>query len=67
MIMIFYISREGRISKEKLNHLVDLALVHYCEKTYVENDFKIFRVCELKVEEEHKGEQTEVNILKEKS
>jgi hypothetical protein len=52
LILIFYISREGRISEEKLKHLVDLALVHYCEKTYVENEFKIFRVCEIEVKDE---------------
>lgn len=52
MIVIFYISKEGRISQEKLDHLVDLALVHYCEKTYVENEFKIFRVADFRVKDQ---------------
>lgn len=30
-------------------HLVDLALVHYTEKTYVENEFKIFKVADVKM------------------
>jgi len=47
MIIIFYIAKEGRVSKEFIDHLAELALVHYCEKTYVENEFKIFRVCEI--------------------
>lgn len=37
MLIIFYISQEKRLDKEKMLHLADLALVHYAEKTYVEN------------------------------
>jgi predicted ATP-dependent serine protease len=37
MLIIYYISKEGKLPKPKLDHLVDLALVHYAEKTYVEN------------------------------
>ena len=51
-LIVYYIFREGRISEEKAKHLVDLALVHYTEKTYVENEFKIFRVVDVKLKEE---------------
>ena len=49
MLIAFYIFKEGRLEKEKALHLVDLALVHYAEKTYVENEFKIHRVAEIKL------------------
>jgi hypothetical protein len=35
MLIIFYISQEKRLEKEKVVHLADLALVHYTEKTFV--------------------------------
>lgn len=49
MLIVFYISQEKRLDADKIKHLADLALVHYAEKTYVENEFKIFKVAEVKL------------------
>lgn len=49
MLITFYIAEEGRLEKSRVMHLVDLALVHYAEKTYVENEFKIFKVADVKL------------------
>jgi hypothetical protein len=38
------ILRKGRLSHDKLMHLVDLALCHYTEKTFVENEFKLAKI-----------------------
>lgn len=37
MLLVFFIGKEKLVSKEQLDHLVDLVMVHYVEKTYVEN------------------------------
>lgn len=35
--MVFFIGREKLLPPEKRDHFVDLVMVHYVEKTYVEN------------------------------
>ena len=40
-----------------MKHLVELALVHYAEKTYVENEFKIFRVADANLDGEGNMEE----------
>jgi phage-related baseplate assembly protein len=49
MLLVFFIGREKLVSKEQLNHLIDLVMVHYVEKTYVENEFKLARVANLSI------------------
>jgi hypothetical protein len=44
LIIVYYIAKEGRLSHDKLMHLVDLALCHYTEKTFVENEFKLAKI-----------------------
>lgn len=47
LLIVYYISKEGRLPREKVLHLVDLAVCHYCEKTFVENEFKLAKVVEI--------------------
>jgi hypothetical protein len=49
MLLVYFIGREKLVSPEKLNHLIDLVMVHYVEKTYVENEFKLSRVANIDV------------------
>jgi hypothetical protein len=37
MLLVFFIGREKLTTPAKLDHLVDLVMVHYVDKTYVEN------------------------------
>jgi hypothetical protein len=54
ILLVFFIGREKLAPPAQLAHLVDLVMVHYVEKTYVENEFKLSRVAnvEVKVDEE---------------
>jgi hypothetical protein len=47
MLLVHFIAQEGLLCGAELSHLIDLAMVHYTEKTYVENDFKLGRVANL--------------------
>lgn len=47
MLLVSFICQEELLSKAELSHLIDLAMVHYTEKTYIENDFKLARVANL--------------------
>lgn len=48
LLIVYYISKEGRLPREKVLHLVDLAVCHFCEKTFVENEFKLAKVIEIR-------------------
>lgn len=47
MLLVYYLALEHKLSKEKLYHYVDLVMVHYAEKTFVENEFKMSRVASI--------------------
>lgn len=52
MLLVYFIGKEKLVPPEQLAHLIDLVMVHYTEKTYVENDFKLARVANLEVKVE---------------
>ena len=54
MLLVFFIGKEKLASKVQLDHLIDLVMVHYVEKTYVENEFKLSRVANLEIKAEDK-------------
>lgn len=56
LIYIFYIAKEGRLNKEQVAHLVDLAIVHYTEKTFVEHEFKLNKFIDIQTEAFKAGE-----------
>lgn len=49
MLLVFFIGREKLLPPEKRDHFIDLVMVHYVEKTYVENEFKLARVANIEV------------------
>ena len=55
LIYVFYIMKEGILSKEKLAHLADLALCHFSEKTFVEHEFKLSKFIDISAQIVHVG------------
>lgn len=49
ILLVYFIGREKLVPPAQLTHLIDLVMVHYVEKTYVENEFKLSRVANLEV------------------
>lgn len=47
MLLVYFIGKEKLVPPAQLDHLIDLTMVHYVEKTYVENEFKLSRVANL--------------------
>ena len=73
MLLVYFIGKEKLVSRAELGHLIDLVMVHYVEKTYVENEFKLSRVAnlEFKIKEDEgligqvKGmKHAEKNVIK---
>jgi hypothetical protein len=60
MLLVHFIAKEELLSGPEMSHLIDLAMVHYTEKTYVENDFKLARVANLEFKE-LKKEKAKIN------
>lgn len=56
MLLVYFIGKEKLVDKKELDHLIDLVMVHYVEKTYVENEFKLARVAGLEVKIDEKEE-----------
>ncbi len=54
MLLVFFIGKEKLATKEQLDHLIDLVMGHYVQKTYVENEFKLARVATVEVHAEGK-------------
>lgn len=49
MLLVYFIGKQKLVDKKELDHLIDLVMVHYVEKTYVENEFKLSRVAGLEI------------------
>lgn len=55
MLLVYFIGKEKLVPPAQLAHLIDLVMVHYVEKTYVENDFKLSRVANVEVKVDGEG------------
>jgi hypothetical protein len=55
MLLVYFIGKEKLVPPAQLAHLIDLVMVHYVEKTYVENEFKLSRVANLEVRVDEEG------------
>lgn len=66
MLLVYFIGKEKLVAPAQLAHLIDLVMVHYVEKTYVENEFKLSRVANLEVRVNEEG-LVKKNVAKEEN